>query len=88
MCDELMRTFLPMGWGGLGGPFSWLLLLLAVIVALVLVRRRTTQRSDETTHRLGAQADRDDAMRLLKVRLASGGITEEEYHRLRQAIES
>ncbi len=88
MCDDLMRTFLPMGWGGLFGPLSWLALLLAAVVVLVVLVRRAKPGPGEASHRLGAKADRDDAMRLLKARLASGGITEDEYHRLRRTIES
>jgi len=67
------------GGFGLGGILFGLLGLLA---AAWLIRSLVTA----GTHRQGARADRDDALRLLDHRLAAGAITPEEYERLRRAI--
>lgn len=71
------------GFGGFG--FSWLLILL-VIVGLIWLLRRPGSGADE--HRRSARSDRDDALRILQQRLAGGDITQEEYERLRRAVES
>jgi putative membrane protein len=71
------------GFGGFG--FSWLLILL-VVAGLIWLLRRPGSGADE--HRRSARSDRDDALRILRQRLAGGDITQEEYDRLRRAVES
>ena len=71
------------GMGGFG--LSWIVLLL-VVVGVVWLVRRPGSGSDE--HRRSARSDRDDALRILCQRLASGDISEEDYERLRRAVES
>ena len=71
--------------GGFGFPFPGLLLLVVLVLAAVWIFRAL--RSDPG-HRCSAQADRDDALRILRTRLAEGSISEEEYERLRRAVES
>jgi putative membrane protein len=74
------------GMGGFGGfGLSWIVLLL-VVVGVVWLVRRSGSGSDE--HRRSARSDRDDALRILRQRLASGDISEEDYERLRRAVES
>lgn len=77
----------PWGMGG-GGLFSSGLLGLVLIGALVWAITAGRRRSGDANHRQGARADRDDALRILKRRLALGEIDLEEYERLRQAVDS
>jgi len=76
-------TFFPFHGGGFffPGGLLWLLFLVALFLA---ARAMLPGRS----HRRGARADRDDAMRILRSRLAEGNISEEEFERLRRAVES
>ena len=67
------------GGFGLGGIFTGLLILAAIVWLL-------RARPPRSGHHDSAKADRDDALRLLNKRLADGGITPEEYERLRRAI--
>uniref|UniRef100_I2PXK0 Putative membrane protein (DUF2078) n=1 Tax=Desulfovibrio sp. U5L TaxID=596152 RepID=I2PXK0_9BACT len=77
------QTFLPFHGGGsfFPGAFLWLL----VLVAVFLIVRAMLPAGN---HRRGARADREDAMRILRTRLAEGAISEEEFDRLRRAVES
>jgi len=76
-------AFFPFHGTGLGltGVVAWILLFgaLFLIVRAMLPGRK---------HHQGARADRDDAMRILRNRLAEGAISEEEFERLRRAVES
>ncbi len=74
-------TFPFQGGGLFTGAFWWLFLLAAVFLIL---RAFLPPRG----HRHNARADRDDAMRILRARLAEGNISEEEFDRLRRAVES
>ena len=69
-------------------PSGWLvpaLLLLGLAAAVLIIRLlRPAKRPD---FRRGAVADRDDALRILRLRLAEGAITAEEFKRLRQAVD-
>lgn len=78
----------PWGMGGGGGLFSSGLLGLLLIGALVWAILAGRRRPADPDHRQGARADRDDALRILKRRLALGEIDLEEYERLRQAVDS
>ena len=75
------------GGGMLHGPLSWVLLVLALLLVCIVIglRKRTAQKRP-LSHRKGAMADRDDALRLLRARLATGGISQEEFDRLRHAV--
>ena len=76
-----------LGRWGLGG--GWLMGLFGLVVVAVIVWAILSGgRWREADHRQGARADRDDALRILKRRLAAGEISLEEYERLRQAVES
>jgi putative membrane protein len=76
----------PGSWGTGGG---WLVGLFGLVVLAVIVRAVLGGgRSRDPDHRQGARADRDDALRILKRRLAEGDISLEDYERLRQAVES
>jgi putative membrane protein len=77
------------GGGMLHGPLSWVLLVLALLLVCIVIglRKRTAQKRP-LPHRKGAMADRDDALRLLRARLATGGISQEEFDRLRHAVAS
>jgi len=69
-------------------PGGWLLpalILLGLAAAVLLIRwLRTARRPD---FRRGAVADRDDALRILRLRLAEGAITVDEFERLRLAVD-
>lgn len=80
-------TFFPFHGGGFsfGGGLVWIAVIVVVILA---VRAMTTSRPPSDQHRSNARADRDDAMRILRIRLAEGAITEEEFERLRRTVES
>ena len=69
-------------------PGGWLLpalILLGLAAAVLLIRlHRSARRPD---FRRGAVADRDDALRILRLRLAEGAITEDEFQRLRLAVD-
>lgn len=78
----------PGSWGGGGGWFPSGLLGLVLIGAIVWAILAGRRRPADTDHRQGARADRDDALRILKRRLAAGEISLEEYERLRQAVET
>jgi len=74
------------GMGGFGSfGLSWIVLLLVVAGVIWFVRRPGP---DADEHRRNARSDRDDALRILRQRLASGDISEEEFERLRRAVES
>lgn len=77
------QTLLPFHGGGFF--FPGLLVGLLVLVAVFLIVRAGGSGGN---HRRGAWADRDDAMRILRARLAEGAISEEEFDRLRRAVES
>lgn len=72
-------SFFPGGW------FMPVLLLLGVVVVVFLVRNVSPPR--RTDFRRGAAADRDDALRILRLRLAEGAITQDEFERLRRAVD-
>lgn len=74
-------TFPLQGGGLFPGALWWLLVLVA---AFLILRAVLPSRG----HRHNARADRDDAMRILRARLAEGNISEEEFDRLRRAVES
>ena len=74
-----------MGGGGLFSSGLLGLLLIGAVVWAILAGRR---RPVDQDHRQNARADRDDALRILKRRLAQGEISLEEYERLRQAVDS
>ena len=69
-------------------PGGWLwptLILLGLAAAVLLFRLlRSGRRPD---FRRGAVADRDDALRILRLRLAEGAITADEFERLRRAVD-
>jgi putative membrane protein len=75
-------------WDGGGGGWVMSLIGLAVLAAILWAVFHGGDRFRDTGHRQGARADRDDALRILKRRLAEGDISLEEYERLRQAVES
>lgn len=72
-------SFFPGGWLMPG------LLLLGVVAAVLLFRNVIPPR--RTDFRRGAAADRDDALRILRLRLAEGAITQDEFERLRRAVD-
>ena len=74
-------------FGGAGGGFSLISLLLIVGLVIAVIWIFRTPRPD-SRHRQSARADRDDALRILRIRLAEGSISEEEFERLRRAVES
>ncbi|WP_052359966.1 SHOCT domain-containing protein [Solidesulfovibrio alcoholivorans] len=86
-----MRTTLAnavsLGGGSmLYGPLLLVILAVALIIVcivIVLHRRDVQQR---TKHSNSAKADREDALRLLRVRFASGSISQDEFERLRHAV--
>ncbi len=87
-----MRTSLAnavdhVGGGMLHGPLPWVLLAVALVLVCIVIglRRRAVQKRAKP-YRESAKADRDDALRLLRVRLATGGISQEEFDRLRHAV--
>lgn len=69
------------GWwgGGLGNLVFWALV---VCLGVYLFRRLTPRPPGKT-----ARADREDALDILKTRLARGQISLDEYETLRRAIE-
>lgn len=75
------------GGGMLHGPLPWVLLVLALLLVCIVIglHRRAAQKRP-LSHRKGAMADRDDALRLLRARLATGGINQDEFDRLRHAV--
>lgn len=76
-------VFFPFPGGGISLPA--LMGSLALLVAACLAVRAFMPRR---SHRRGARADREDALRILRARLADGAISEEEFERLRRAVES
>jgi putative membrane protein len=78
-CSNLIPFF--------GGRFSlsstllWVLVIAGIFLAVRAMR-------PSKGHRRGATADRNDAMRILRTRLAEGVISEEEFERLRRAVDS
>jgi putative membrane protein len=78
-CSALV-PFLPGGGLLLVAAVCWML---ALVVGILILRAK--RRAGK--HRRGALADRDDAMRILRARLAEGTISEEDFHRLRRTIE-
>ncbi len=75
------RIFFMGGWQTLG------VILVGLAAAVILVRMfHPPKRFD---FRRGAAADRDDALRILRLRLrlAEGAITPDEFERLRRAID-
>ena len=78
MCAIPGFPFFPGGW------LTMLLLLLAALIVLGLARTRNDKRRQEV--RRGAAADRDDALDILRRRLAEGAISPEEYERLRRIV--
>lgn len=78
-------VFFPFRGGGFG--LTGILVCVLVFGAIFLIIRSVWPPRDRD-HRRGAQADREDAMRILRTRLAEGAISEEEFERLRRAVES
>ncbi|MHC1790941.1 SHOCT domain-containing protein [Solidesulfovibrio sp.] len=78
MCANIGSLF-PGGW------LALTVLILGLAAALVLARLFFAPR--RTDFRRSAAADREDALRLLRLRLADGSITEDEFERLRQAVD-
>lgn len=78
------NTF-PFGGAGGGFPFSGLLIFVVLAAVAIWIIRALLP---DSQHRRGARADRDDALRILRLRLAEGSISEEEFERLRRAVES
>ena len=69
-------------------PGGWLTPALILLgAAAVVLLARTLRPSRRSDFRRGAAADRDDALRILRRRLAEGTITLEEFDRLRQAVD-
>lgn len=69
-------------------PGGWLLpalIVLGLAAAVLLVRMLCPPRRSD--FRRGAAADRDDALRILRLRLAEGAITPDEFERLRRAVD-
>jgi putative membrane protein len=78
-CSNLIPFF-----GGrftLSSALLWVLVIAGILLAVRAMR-------PTRNHRRGATADRDDAMRILRIRLAEGAISEEEFERLRRAVDS
>lgn len=77
-----------MGWygGGVGGGFGWvgMALVVLLLVAAVVVFARTTGRGPG----MPSAVDRPDARRVLDETFARGGLTEEEYLRRRELLQS
>jgi|GEM_PF-3037583 len=77
--------FTPFGGGfSLAGLLFWAV---AILVAVWALRALLAGKNTKEHHR-GARADREDAMRILRLRLAEGTLSEEEFERLRRAVES
>ncbi len=78
-------SFSPFSPAGFGGGFSlpgllvWGAVILAAVWAIWVL-------ATGKAHRRGARADRDDALRILRQRLAEGAISAEEFERLRRAV--
>lgn len=66
--------------------FQTLAGLLAVLALLALAIIRFARRRARPRRRPTAQADRDDALRLLRQRLLRGDISQETYDTLRRSI--
>ena len=81
MCAIPGFPFFPGGW-----LTMLLLLLLAALVVLGLARTRNDKRRQAV--RRGAAADRDDALDILRRRLAQGAISPKDYDRLRKIVAS
>jgi putative membrane protein len=62
------------------------LLYILLGLAAVLLLARTVFSTRRTDFRRSADADRDDALRLLRMRLAEGTISPDEYERLRRVV--
>ncbi|EFL51733.1 Protein of unknown function DUF2078, membrane [Solidesulfovibrio fructosivorans JJ]] len=75
----------PFSSFGGGFPFFGLIVLVVIVIAAIWVIRTLIPDSHP---RQNARADRDDALRILRVRLAEGSISEEEFERLKRAVES
>lgn len=75
----------PFSFSGGGFPFFGLIVLAVVVIAAIWVIRALLP---DPHPRRSARADRDDALRILRVRLAEGSISEEEFERLKRAVES
>ena len=74
------------GYFFLGRWMTPLLVILGLAVVLTLSRRLfPTRRADP---RRSADADRDDALRILRLRLADGAITPDEFERLQRIVEA
>ena len=74
---------LPFHGGGfsLSATLGWILVIAGIFLAVwTMIPSRN--------HRRGAKADRNDAMRILRTRLAEGAISEEEFEHLRRAVDS
>lgn len=72
-------------WGCAPSPFGYwsgmLWLVLAVAVAALLPGLRRGLRNRD-----GSRADREDSLRILRLRLAKGEISPEEYRRMREIL--
>ena len=75
------------GGGMLHGPLPWFLLAVALILVCIVIALRWRAAQKRTPpYRKSAKAARDDALRLLRARLATGGISQEEFDRLLHAV--
>lgn len=74
-------------YSGFFPPGGWMTLLYILLgLAAVLLLARTVFSTKRTDFRRNADADRDDALRLLRLRLAEGAISPDEYERLRRVV--
>jgi putative membrane protein len=69
----------------MGGWWTLVVILLGLAAAMILVRIFYPPR--KFGFRRVAAADRDDALRILRLRLADGAITPEAFERLRRAVD-
>lgn len=71
-----MQGYGVMGFGGLFGIFVWLLILVGIVMAVIWVVGPSR-----------GSGKSPSAMDILKQRYASGEISEEQYHRMKEEIE-
>lgn len=69
----------------MGGWWKLVVILLGLAAAMILIRMFNPPKRFD--YRRGAAADRDDALRILRLRLAEGAITPDEFERLRRAVD-
>ena len=66
------------GFGHWGGWFTWAIFLMGGVIITWLVMRSSREKPKNT--------DRIDSMEILKIRLAKGEITLDEYNTLKSAL--